>query len=68
MKAKQVSVVRVYSVPEAGAMVGLGRSESYEAAARGEIPTLQFGRLKKVPRAKWDRIVSGEAEAGKVEA
>ncbi|GAB9242089.1 hypothetical protein [Bradyrhizobium diazoefficiens] len=47
--------VLTLEVPEAGAMVGLSRNASYEAAARGEIPTLRFGRLLKVPRAAWLR-------------
>lgn len=57
-----MTVLRV-TQPEAGAMAGLGRSGSYEAAARGEIPTIKFGRRLKVPKAKWDRIVAGEAGA-----
>jgi hypothetical protein len=46
-----------YEVPEAGAMVGLSRNASYEAAARGEIPTVKFGRLKKVPKIAWHRLL-----------
>ncbi|MEQ9642505.1 MAG: excisionase [Alphaproteobacteria bacterium] len=52
-----------YSIPEAGAMVGLSRNGAYEAAKRGEIPTLSFGRLLRVPGVKWRRIVAGEGEA-----
>ena len=43
------------SVPGAGAEVGLGRNASYEAAKRGEIPTLRFGRRLIVPIAAWRR-------------
>ncbi|MGX1352997.1 hypothetical protein AB7M49_006606 [Bradyrhizobium elkanii] len=49
--------VLTLEVPVAGAMVGLSRVASYAAAARGEIPTLRFGRLLKVPRAAWLRII-----------
>jgi len=49
--------VLTLEVPEAGAMVGLSRNASYEAAARGEIPTLRFGRLLKVPKAAWLRKI-----------
>jgi hypothetical protein len=42
-----------YSIPEAGAMVGLSRGGSYDAAKRKEIPVLEFGRRKVVPRALW---------------
>jgi hypothetical protein len=35
------------SIPKAGRKYfGLGRSASYEAARRGDIPTLDFGRKK----------------------
>lgn len=49
-----------YTVPVAGAMVGLIPSTSYGAAKRGEIPTMRFGKLLRVPKAKWDRMVLGE--------
>lgn len=38
-------------VSEAGALLGLGRASAYEAATRGEIPTLRFGRRLVVPTA-----------------
>lgn len=41
------------SVPEAGAMIGLGRNASYEAAKLGQIPTIEIGSLKIVPRIPW---------------
>jgi excisionase family DNA binding protein len=49
------------SVPEAGAKYfGLSRNGSYDAAARGEIPTIKVGRLLKVPvralEAMLDRV------------
>ena len=47
-----------YDVPEAGAMVSLGRAASYEAAKRGEIPTTRFGRKLRVPGELWRRIVT----------
>lgn len=45
----------VYEVPEAGAMAGLNKNASYAAAKRGEIPTIRFGRLLKVPKKAWDK-------------
>jgi excisionase family DNA binding protein len=48
----------VYDVPEAGAKLGLSRNASYEAAARGEIPTIRIGRLLKVPKVAFDRMLS----------
>jgi hypothetical protein len=43
------------SVPEAGAMIGLSINPSYEAAKRGEIPTVKMGGLLIVPKAIWLR-------------
>ena len=38
------------SVPAAGKKyLGLSRNGSYDAAARGDIPTMRVGRLLKVP-------------------
>ena len=46
-------------------MIGLGRNSSYEAAKRGEIPTLEFGGLKIVPRIPWLKQIGAEdAESG----
>jgi excisionase family DNA binding protein len=46
-----------YEVPEAGAMVGLTRNASYAAAKRGDIPTVRFGKLIKVPKAAFHRML-----------
>ena len=37
--------------PETGNILGLCRNATYDAAARGDIKTVQFGRLKRVPSA-----------------
>jgi excisionase family DNA binding protein len=42
----------VLSVPEAGALLGLGRSAAYGAVARGELPVVWFGRKALVPTAR----------------
>jgi hypothetical protein len=40
------------SIPDVGRICyGLSRNGSYEAARRGEIPTIPIGRLLKVPTA-----------------
>ena len=54
-KQPQTGEKAAYSVPEAGSMVGLSRNGSYDAAKRGEIPVLEFGSKKVVPKALWDR-------------
>ncbi len=49
------------SVPEAGNIYyELGRNASYEAARRGDIPTIRVGRLLRVSVAVMERKV-GEA-------
>ncbi|MDR3401939.1 MAG: helix-turn-helix domain-containing protein [Chthoniobacter sp.] len=43
--------------PEAGQMLGLTKNAAYAAAKRGEIPTIRIGRLLKVPKAAFDRML-----------
>ena len=46
------------SVPEAGKKYfGLSRNGSYDAAARGEIPTIRIGRLLRVPVRAMERML-----------
>jgi excisionase family DNA binding protein len=47
----------VYGVPEAGEMLGLSRNASYEAARRGDLPTIKIGKLLRVPKAAFDRML-----------
>jgi excisionase family DNA binding protein len=54
LKAKKPET---YSVPEAGRIVGLGKNASYDAAHRGELPVLRFGRILRVPRAALQRLL-----------
>jgi excisionase family DNA binding protein len=46
------------SVPEAGRLLGLGRNAAYDAARRGELPVLEFGRKKRVPCVALQRMLS----------
>jgi hypothetical protein len=51
-------------VPTAGKRYfGICRTAAYDAAARGEIPTIRIGRLLRVPIAALDRKM--EEAAGK---
>jgi hypothetical protein len=51
------------SVPEAGRRYfGLSRNGSYAAAARGEIPTIEIGRLKRVPVRALEAILNRVSE------
>jgi excisionase family DNA binding protein len=47
----------VYTVPEAGRLLGLGRNAAYDAAKRGDIPTLRIGRLLLVPKIPFHRML-----------
>lgn len=49
----------VYTVPEAGALLGLTKNASYEAAKRGDIPTIRLGKLIKVPKAALHAMIDG---------
>jgi hypothetical protein len=47
---------KTLTVPDAGRIYfGLGRNASYEAAKRGDLPTIKVGRLLRVPVAAMER-------------
>lgn len=46
------------TVPEAGKVLGIGRSAAYEAARTGEIPTIRIGRRILVPAMALDRLLA----------
>ena len=52
----------VYEVPEAGAMLGLTRNASYEAAKRGDLPIIRIGKLIKVPKAAFHAMLERAGE------
>ena len=59
---KSTSTPQVLSVPDAGReYLNLGRNASYEAANRGDIPTIQIGRKKVVPIRAMEKMLD---EAG----
>jgi hypothetical protein len=45
------------TVPAAGRIFGLSRPSAYEAARRGEIPTIRIGRRLLVPTIKFLRML-----------
>ncbi len=50
---------KTLSIPEAGHLYfGLSKNGSYDAAARGEIPYIVVGRLKRVSVAKMEQIMA----------
>jgi hypothetical protein len=57
--------VETMSVPEAGKKYfGLSRNGSYDAAERGEIPTIRIGRLLRVPVRAMERLLDGVERTG----
>jgi hypothetical protein len=55
---------KTLSVPEAGRRYfNISRNASYEAAHRGEIPTIPVGRLLRVPVRRLERMLDGDAGA-----
>jgi len=54
---------KTLTVPEAGRVYfDLGRNASYEAARRGDIPTIRIGRLLRVPVVALERKLERAGE------
>jgi hypothetical protein len=54
-RAEEHPTLRLW--PEVGQWLGLSRTATYEAAARGQIETLKFGRRTVVPTAGFRRML-----------
>jgi hypothetical protein len=55
----EAAPAKTMSIPEAGHLYfGLSKNGSYDAAARGEIPYIVVGRLKRVSVAKMEQIMA----------
>ncbi len=50
------------TIVEAGKRLGIGRSGAYEAAHRGEIPTIKIGRRLLVPVVALNRLLNGDQQ------
>ena len=46
-----------YTVEEAARLLGVSRGVGYEAARRGELPTIKLGRRLLVPKAVLERML-----------
>ena len=51
------------SVPEAGRLIGLGRNAAYDAAAKGELPTIKIGSRILVPKVALERMLESAGQA-----
>lgn len=47
------------TVIEAAKRLGIGRNQAYEAAGRGEIPSIRIGNRILVPTAALERMLAG---------
>ena len=61
--AGEVPGRKTYTIGETGRILGLGRNGAYDAARRGEIPTIRIGRRLLVPRAALLRLLGEQAVA-----
>ena len=46
-----------YTIEQAARLLGIGRNQAYEAAHRGDIPTIRIGKRFLVPRVALDRLL-----------
>ncbi len=53
----------IYTVEEAGKLLGIGRSAAYEAARSGEIPVIRIGRRLLVSKIALDRMLSNAGQS-----
>jgi excisionase family DNA binding protein len=49
---------KTMTIPEFAEEAGIGRNAAYDAAKRGEIPTIRLGRRLLVPREALDRMLA----------
>lgn len=48
------------TIVEAARHLGIGRNQAYEAAKRGEIPSIKIGKRLLVPKVALERMLNGE--------
>jgi excisionase family DNA binding protein len=56
---------QTYTVEEAARLLGVSRGVGYEAARRGELPTIRLGRRLLVPKIALERMLGLENEEGR---
>jgi len=54
---------RVMTLAEVATLLRISRNSAYEAARRGEIPTIKIGRRVLVPADAFERLLSGKSAA-----
>lgn len=48
------------TVPEVAALLRISRGSAYEAVRTGQIPSLRFGRVIRVPRHALEHLLEGQ--------
>ena len=51
----------VFTVDEAGEILGLSRASAFAAVSRGEIPSIRVGKRLIIPRRPLEKMLTGEA-------
>jgi excisionase family DNA binding protein len=54
------------NVPEAAALLRLGRNRTYELVADGRLPAVRVGRTIRIPRQAIEIFIANEAGLGEV--
>jgi excisionase family DNA binding protein len=54
----------VFTVAEAGTLLGISRAFAYELVARGELPVIRLGRRRLVPKVALLALVALESPKG----
>ncbi len=52
----------VFTVQEAGAILGLNKNAAYVAAKRGDLPTIRIGKLIRVPKAALQAMIDSASK------
>ena len=50
-----------YTLDKTATILGISRAGAYQAARRGEIPTIRFGKRILVPRKALERLLEGQS-------
>jgi hypothetical protein len=61
MKVQRRAQRLVYTIPEAGRVLGLSRNGAYAAARRGDFLTIRVGRRLLVPMGPLHKLVGADA-------
>lgn len=57
---EQIQEPATYTLDKTAIILGISRAGAYQAARRGEIPTVRFGKRILVPRKALERLLEGQ--------